>query len=173
MSSYQEFLRELPPKEMWGERIYITDDFNYSDSLNAAVELLDRNQSRGFGNRPAVFYKDRRITYDELAATVGKMCNALRSLGVKKGDRLLLRFPNNPTAIALWLATLRVGGVVVMVMPMLRARELSYRTNDAECSMVFCDAASIDEVRKAAPAMDTVTKILICDGKDEVYESFE
>jgi len=173
MSSYENFLRELPPKQMWGERIYITNDFQYPESLNASVELLDRNQQRGFGSRPSVFYKEKRITYDELAATVGKMSNALRKLGVVKGDRIMLRFPNNPTAVALWLAVLRVGGVVVMVMPMLRARELTYRTNDAECSMVFCDGASIDEVRKAETAMDTVTKILICDGKDEVYESFE
>ena len=173
MPSYQDFLKGLPPKEMWGERIYITDDCQYSDSLNAAVELIDRNQKLGFGNRPAIFYKDKRFTYDELAGIVGRMGNALRNLGVERGDRILLRFPNNPTAVALWLATLRIGAIAVMVMPMLRARELSYRTNDAECSLVLCDAASIDEVRKAEPAMDTVTKILICDGKDDVYESFK
>lgn len=173
MSSYQDFVKGLPPKEMWGERIYTTADFNYADSLNAGVELLDANIKRGFGDRPAIFYKDKRLTYSELAEITGKMGNALRKLGVKKGDRILLRFPNNPTAVALWLATLRIGAIAVMVMPMLRARELSYRTNDAECSLVLCDGASIDEVRKAETAMDTVTKVLICDGKDDVYESFE
>src|SRR5436305_9965192 len=166
MSSYTEFLKGLPPAEMWGERIYITGDFNYPESLNAAVELLDKNLERGFANRPAILYKDKKYSYKELADLVGKMGNALRKLGVQKGDRIMLRFPNTPTAVALWLATLRVGGIAVMVMPMLRARELSYRANDSECSLVLCDAASIDEVRKAAPAMDTVTKILICDWKD-------
>lgn len=173
MSSYKDFIKGLPPQEMWAERIYLTEDFNYSASLNAAVELLDRNIERSFGDRPAVLYKDTKLTYSDLAVMVGKMGNALRKLGVQSGDRILLRFPNNPTAVALWLATLRIGAIAVMVMPMLRARELSYRANDAECSVVLCDAASIDEVRKAAPAMDTVTKILICDGKDDVYESFE
>jgi 2-aminobenzoate-CoA ligase len=173
MSSYTEFIKGLPPREMWGERIYITSDFQYSELLNAAVELLDKNIERGFGNRPAVFYKDKQFTYSELGEMVGKMGNALRDLGVEKGDRILLRFPNNPTAVALWLATLRIGAIAVMVMPMLRARELSYRANDSECSLVLCDAASIDEVRKAEPAMDSVKKILICDGKDDVYESFE
>jgi 2-aminobenzoate-CoA ligase len=173
MPSYEDFLKGLPPKDMWGERIYITADFNYPDILNAAVELLDKNIERGFGSRPAVFYKDSTYTYSELADIVGKMGNALRKLGVKKGDRILLRFPNNPTAVALWLATLRIGAIAVMVMPMLRARELTYRANDSECSLVICDAASLDEVRKAAPAMDTVEKILVADGNDDVYESFE
>ena len=111
MSSYTDFLKGLPPEEMWGERIYITDDFHYSESLNATVELLDKNLEWGFGNRPAVFYKDQKFTYNELAAMTGKMGNALRSLGVGKGDRIMLRFPNTPTAVALWLAILRVGGV--------------------------------------------------------------
>src|SRR5512140_2535803 len=115
MSTYENFVRGLPPKEQWGERIYTTGDFAYPDPLNAAVQLLDVNIAKGFGSRPAVYYKDRTITYDEFAATVGKMGNALRKLGVQKGDRILLRFPNNPTAVALWLATLRVGGIVVMV----------------------------------------------------------
>jgi 2-aminobenzoate-CoA ligase len=168
-----DFLQGLPPREMWGERIYTTSDFNYPEKLNAACELLDKNIARGFGERPAVFYKDEVITYNELAERVGKMGNALRKLGAKKGDRIMLRFPNTPTAVALWLATLRIGGVAVMVMPMLRSRELSYRTNDAECSLVFCDAASIDEVRKAEPAMTSVDKIIICGGKDDVYDTFE
>ncbi|MEI8134692.1 MAG: benzoate-CoA ligase family protein [bacterium] len=173
MSTYAEFLKGMPPQEMWGERIYTTDDFNYPESLNAAVELLDKNIARGFGDRPALFYKDKKYTYSELAEIVGKMGNALRRLRVQKGDRVMMRFPNNPTAVAVWLATLRIGGIAVMVMPMLRARELTYRSNDSECSIVLCDIASIDEVRKAAPAMDTMRKILVCDGKDDVYESFE
>ncbi len=173
MSSYAEFLEGMPPRGMWGERIYTTPDFNYSESLNAAVELLDKNIEAGRANKPAVYYKDRVLTYGDLGAIVGQMGNALRKLGVEQGDRILLRFPNTPTAVATWLATLRIGAVAVMVMPMLRSRELVYRANDSECSLVICDALSIDEVRKAEPAMDTVKKILIADGKDDDYESFE
>jgi 2-aminobenzoate-CoA ligase len=158
---------------MWGERIYITGDFEYPEQLNAAVELLDHNLERGFGDRPALFYKDEVYSYRQLFSIVNKMGNALRKVGVKKGDRVLLRFPNNPIAVALWLATVKVGGVVVLIMPMLRAREISYRTNDAECSLVICDVASIDEVRKAEPAMDTVKRILVSGGIDSDYTSFE
>jgi 2-aminobenzoate-CoA ligase len=171
--SHKAFESQLPPQEMWGERIYITDDFDYPEQLNAAVELLDRNLERTFGDRPALYYKDETYTYRQLFALVNKMGNALRKVGLKKGDRVLLRFPNNPIAVALWLATIKVGGVVVLIMPMLRAREISYRTNDAECSLVICDIASVDEVRKAEPAMDTVKRILVSGGTDSDYTSFE
>ena len=171
--SYESFLAGLPPKELWPERIYITDDFTYPEQLNAGVELLDRNLERGFGNRVAIYYKEEKITYNELAKRVGQMSNALRSLGAERGDRIMIRFPNTPTAVALWLAIVRSGYVAVMIMPMLRAREIMYRANDAECSIVICDINSIDEVRKAEPAMDFVRKILVAGGKDSDYQSFE
>ncbi len=173
MSSYTDFLHGLPPQKMWGERVYVTDDFHYPDKLNAVVELLDKHVAEGRAANTAIYYKDQILSYGELAEMVAKMGNALRKLGVEQGDRILLRFPNNLTAVAIWLATLRIGAVAVMVMPMLRARELYYRSNDSECSLVLCDAASIDEIRKAEPALDTVKNILICDGKDERYKSFE
>ena len=171
--SYEQFSNELPPKEDWGERIYTLPELQYPAELNAAAELLDRNVALGRGNRPAIYYRDQMLTYNDLLERVNRMGNALKKLGVRKGDRIMLRFPNTPTAASAWLATLKIGGVAVTIMPMLRSREISYRANDAGCKIVLCDAASIDEVRKAEPAMETVKKILICDGSDSDYESFE
>jgi 2-aminobenzoate-CoA ligase len=171
--SYEKFLAELPPLEDWGERVYTRPEFDYPEELNAAAELLDRNIAEGRGSRPAIFYKDQVITYNELLTIVNKMGNALKKLGIQPGDRVLMRFPNNPTAVAAWLACLKIGGVAVMIMTMLRSREISYRANDAGCKLVLCDIGSIEEVQKAEPAMDTVEKILVTDGKHKTYDSFE
>jgi 2-aminobenzoate-CoA ligase len=171
--SYKQFSIQLPPIEDWGERIYSRPELQYPAELNAAAELLDRNVAEGRGARPAIFYKEEVITYDDLLKRVNQMGNALRKLGVGIGDRVMMRFPNTPTAVAAWLACLKIGGVAVMIMPMLRSREISYRANDAECKVVLCDAASIDEVQKAEPAMTTVDRILVTDGTHTSYESFE
>jgi 2-aminobenzoate-CoA ligase len=171
--SYQKFLNELPPLEDWGERVYTRPELQYPDELNAAAELLDRNVAEGRGARPAIYYKDEVITYDELLKRVNQMGNAMKKLGIKPGDRVLMRFPNNPTAVAAWLACLKIGGVAVMIMTMLRSREISYRANDAECKLVIADAASFDEVDKAANNMTTVEKILVSDGSFSSYRSFE
>lgn len=168
-----QFSEHLPPVEQWGKRIYETPDFAYPDRLNAAAELLDRNIDRGFTDKIAIYYKDQTLTYGELEAMVNRMGNAMLKIGVKKGDRIMLRFPNTPTAVALWLATLKIGAVAVKIMTMLRAREISYRANDAECSTIFCDAAWVEEVKKAENQCATVTNIFVCDGKDDQYRSFE
>ncbi len=171
--SHEKFLKDLPPIEDWGERIYTRPEFEYPDELNAAAELLDRNVVLGRAERPAIYYKDQIIHYGELLARVNKMGNALVKLGIQPGDRVMMRFPNNPTAVAVWLATLKVGGVAVMLMTMLRSREISYRANDAECKLVLCDAACIDEVEKAEPSMTTVENILVTDGSHPRYRTFE
>src|ERR1035437_8175688 len=112
--SYEKFLNDLPPIEDWGERIYTRPEFHYPEELNAAAELLDRNVAEGRGARPAIYYKDLVISYGELLASVNKMGNALKKLGIQPGDRVMMRFPNNPTAVAVWLAILKIGGVAVM-----------------------------------------------------------
>jgi 2-aminobenzoate-CoA ligase len=171
--SYTKFAQQLPPLSDWGERVYTRPELEYPQEINAAAELLDRNVALGRGARVAIYYKDQVITYNDLLKRVNKMGNALTKMGIGVGDRVLMRFPNNPTAVTAWLACLKIGGVAVMIMPMLRSREISYRANDAECKLVLCDIASIDEVRKAEPAMDTVKKILVTDGTDSDYDTFE
>ncbi|HET6512962.1 MAG TPA: benzoate-CoA ligase family protein [Candidatus Kapabacteria bacterium] len=172
-STSDQFGKFLPPVEHWGKRIYETSDFDYPPHLNAAVELLDANLERGFGDKIAVHYKEQTLTYNELHSMVNRMGNAMLKLGVKKGDRIMLRFPNTPTAVALWLATLKIGAVAVKIMTMLRSREISYRASDAECRYIFCDAAWIDEVKKAEPHCDTVEGIFVTNGRDEKYQTFE
>lgn len=172
-STTDQFGKYLPPVEHWGKRIYETQDFEYPQLLNAAAELLDANLERGLGEKIAIYYKDQTLTYRELYEMVNQMGNAMLDLGIKKGDRVMLRFPNTPTAVALWLATLKIGAVAVKIMTMLRSREISYRANDAECKAIFCDAAWADEVKKAQPHCETVEMIYVCNGSNDTYQSFE
>jgi 2-aminobenzoate-CoA ligase len=172
-STTDQFGKYLPPVEHWGKRIYETQDFEYPQLLNAAAELLDANLERGLGEKIAIYYKDQTLTYRELYEMVNQLGNAMLDLGIKKGDRVMLRFPNTPTAVALWLATLKIGAVAVKIMTMLRSREISYRANDAECKAIFCDAAWADEVKKAQPHCETVEMIYVCNGSNDTYQSFE
>jgi 2-aminobenzoate-CoA ligase len=169
----QPWLPNLPSLDMWSERVYTLPELQYPEKLNAARELLDRNVERGLGDKVALYYNDQSFTYRELQQRVNQMGNALKRLGVVPGDRIMLRFPNTATAVATWLATLKIGGVAVMIMPMLRSREISYRSNDAECKVILTEAKWVDEVRKAEPAMASVERILVTDGTDSDYTSFE
>src|ERR1044071_949082 len=104
--SFEKFAQQLPPRSDWGERVYTLLELVYPDQINVAAELLDRNVALGRGERVAIYYKDQAITYNELLSRVNKMGNAMQKLGIGIGDRVLMRFPNTPTAVAVWLACL-------------------------------------------------------------------
>jgi 2-aminobenzoate-CoA ligase len=121
-----------PPRELWPELLYTLPELQYPDRLNVAAELLDRHVDEGRGDRPAVLFEGRRLTYRELQSAVDRIGKGLRALGVGPGDRVMIRLTNRPAFHATWLAVQKIGAVAVSTMPMLRARELAHVIDDAE-----------------------------------------
>ena len=118
------FAREnLPPFDQWPD--LLLDRFDSPDRLNVGVELTDKMVEKGFGDHTALIGNGRRRTYKELADWTNRLASALvEDLGVKPGNRVLIRSANNPAMVACWLAATKAGAVVVNTMPMLRAGEL-------------------------------------------------
>ena len=135
----------LPAPEIWPD--LLLDGFDYPDQLNAGVELTDAMVAKGFGDYTALIGNGRRRTYKELADWTNRLANALvDDLGVKPGNRVLIRSANNPAMVACWLAATKAGAVVVNTMPMLRAGELAKYVEKAEISHALCDTRLMDEM---------------------------
>jgi 2-aminobenzoate-CoA ligase len=132
----------LPPHELWPEMRYDRiPELAYGPRLNCATELLDRAIERGWGDRIAFRWPEGQWTYAELLEQANRLANALvDDLGVKPGNRVLLRGYNGPQMVALWFAVLKAGGVVVCTMPLLRARELTFTADKARISLALTDA---------------------------------
>lgn len=134
----------LPPRSSWPEFIGL-EALDYPERLNAAVELLDGTIARMGGDRPAIRGEGPSWSYGELAAQVNRAANVLESIGVQPGNRVLLRGPNNPWLAVAWLAVLRVGGVVVTTMPLLRAGELEKLVDIAGVQFALVDHRFTEE----------------------------
>jgi 2-aminobenzoate-CoA ligase len=131
----------LPPLEQWPVLLPLP----YAEQLNCSVELLDRTIRVHGGDRPAVVGSDATWTYAELLDTVQRMSRVLIAWGVQPGNRVLLRSPNNAWLMASWLAVLRVGGVVVTTMPLLRRGELEKVVDIAKVQFALVDHRFLDE----------------------------
>ena len=119
----------LPPPDQWPD--LLLDGFDYPERLNAAVELTDAQVAAGHGDRVALIGNGRQRTYKELADWSNRLAHVLvENLGVKPGNRVLIRSANNPAMVACWLAATKAGAVVVNTMPMLRAAELALSGTD-------------------------------------------
>ena len=110
--------------------------------LNVCYNCVDRHlESRG--DQTAILWEgdnpeeDRNITYRELHEEICKFANALKGLGVKKGDRVCIYMPMIPEAAVAMLATARIGAVHSVVFGGFSPDALKDRINDSECSIVI------------------------------------
>ncbi len=144
------FMRDnLPAEETWPD--LLLKGFDYPDRLNAAVELTDAMVARGFGDHTALIGNGRARTYKELADWTNRLAHVLvDDLGIRPGNRVLLRSANNPAMVALWLAATKAGAVVVNTMPMLRAGELKKYIEKAQISHALFDTRLMEEMEAAA-----------------------
>lgn len=107
--------------------------------LNAAYNCVDRHVEAGQGDTPAIFWEpdepsqpSRVISYLELMQNVNRVANALKSHGVKKGDRVTLYLPMIPEAIFSILACARIGAVHSVVFAGFSPESLVSRIQDCD-----------------------------------------
>ncbi|AXI53714.1 Benzoate--CoA ligase (plasmid) [Pseudoseohaeicola sp. NH-UV-7] len=153
----------LPPETEWPD--FLLDGFAYPERLNVGVELTDRMVDRGFGDNTALIGNGRRRTYKELSDWTNRLAHALvDNLGIKPGNRVLIRSANNPAMVACWLAATKAGAVVVNTMPMLRAGELGAIVDKARITHALCDTRLMDEMAICAKASKTLKTVAGFDG---------
>jgi 2-aminobenzoate-CoA ligase len=145
----------LPPRSAWPDFLLDLPELQYPEHLNCVTELLDHWLAAGQGHRTCLISPDESLTYAALGERVNRIANVLtRDLGLKSGNRVLLRGPNNPMMVATYLAVIKAGGIVVATMPLLRARELSTVIAKARIGLALCDAR-LDEEMEGAKASAT------------------
>ncbi len=132
--------------------------------LNVAVNCLDRHLATR-GDQTAIIWEgddpadDARITYRELHEQVCRFGNALRDLGVRKGDRVTLYMPMIPEAAVAMLACARIGAVHSVVFGGFSPEALRGRIEDCESTVVVTADEGIRGA-KAVPLKDNVDKAI-------------
>ena len=109
--------------------------------LNASANCLDRHIRTARRNKAAFIWEgepgDRRtLTYFDLYRQVCQFANVLKSLGVKKGDRVALYLPLIPELAISMLACARIGAVHSVVFGGFSAESLRDRINDSSCKVL-------------------------------------
>jgi acetyl-CoA synthetase len=110
--------------------------------LNASANCLDRHVAAGNGNRVAIHWEGepgdtRTITYADLHAEVQRLANALKGLGVAKGDRVNIYLPMIPEAAVAMLACARIGAPHSVVFGGFSAQALVDRIDDAAAKVLI------------------------------------
>ncbi len=110
--------------------------------INVAHNCLDRHVEAGRGDRTALIWEGepgdtRTFSYAELHREVSQFSNALRGLGVEKGDRVTIYLPMIPEAAVAMLACTRIGAIHSVVFGGFSPDSLADRNNDAESKVLI------------------------------------
>jgi len=132
--------------------------------LNVSVNCLDRHLDTR-GDQPAIIWEsddpevDKTYTYKELHAEVCRFANGLKSLGVKKGDRVCIYMPMVAEAAIAMLACARIGAVHLIVFGGFSPDALKDRIVDSETALVIVTDESV-RGGKAVPLKSNADKAL-------------
>ncbi len=104
--------------------------------LNVSYNCLDRNVNNGLGDKVALIFEGdngevTKVTYKDLLARVSKFANALRGMGVKKGDRVVIYLPMSIEGVVAMQACARIGATHSIVFGGFSAQALRDRIEDA------------------------------------------
>ena len=142
--------------------------------LNITENCLDRHIANR-GNQTCILWEpnnpqqeSRKLTYIEVLAEVCRMANALKSLGVKKGDRVCIYLPMIPELAFALLACARIGAVHSVVFAGFSANSIKDRIDDSDCRFVI----TADGQNRGPKAMDLKSMVddalMNCAGVEKV-----
>ena len=139
--------------------------------LNTCYHALDHHVKNGLAGRIALIYDSpvtktvRKYTYGELLDQVARCAGGLASLGVGKGDRVVIYMPMIPEAVIAMLACARIGAIHSVVFGGFAPRELATRIEDAKPRVIISASCGI-EVAKIIPYKPLLDGALaMCDHK--------
>ncbi|MEE3204014.1 MAG: acetate--CoA ligase [Candidatus Neomarinimicrobiota bacterium] len=125
--------------------------------LNACYNCIDRHIEDGHGNDTAIIWEgndpnqSRKFSYNELLRDVSQFANALKSMGVEKGDRVCLYMQMIPELAVAVLACARIGAVHSVVFGAFSSDSLRDRINDSKCKILVTQDTGVRGTKQTIP----------------------
>src|ERR1044072_6555089 len=148
----------------------MSNPIEFPEHFDMADYFLYYNFDEGPENKTCLYYRDQSFTYGEVARRSNATGNALRSLGVRMEDRVLMVLRDCPEFVWPWFGAARIGAVISMVNPLLPADDYRYYLEYTRARAAIVHEAFIKPFSEAAEDAKYLRATLIVRNEDAVDE---
>lgn len=143
-------------------------DFRWEvpERYNIAADVVDKHDP----GRLAMLWEDwkgneRRLTFGDMQALTNRTANALRAVGVAEGDRVAVMVPPTPEAAATFLATYKIGAILLSLSILYGDDSIVHRLRDCAAKVIVTDEANRDRVDRVRNELPDLEHVLTTDGQ--------
>ena len=173
IKSPEKFWGKIAKRIDWFEPWDRVSNYNFTNGeinwftggkLNASYNCIDRHIDAGYGDEVAIIWEgndpkqSRKFTYQDLLKEVSLFANALKSLGVQKGDRVCLYMQMIPELAIAVLACARIGAVHSVVFGAFSSDSLRDRINDSECKILVTQDTGVRGKKQNIPMKENADR---------------
>jgi len=142
--------------------------WNIPEDYNIGIDVVDKHTKTNKKNKVALYWENEKeetdkFTFLEMKNLTNKFGNVLRDLGLKKGDRFLIRLPNLPEFQISFLGGVKIGAVPIPSSVMFREHEIEYRIKDSSSKAVITTSKYVEAVNKIKEKCPTLKHVIIVD----------
>ena len=127
-------------------RLIITKPWSkYYDNLPTNIKYFEGSlydavyaSAEKYPYNTAIEYYNNQITYKQFIKRINKCACALKTLGVKKGDKVTICMPNTPEEASMFYAINEIGAIANMIHPLSSEKEIEYYLNKSESKVMLC-----------------------------------
>ena len=132
-------------------------------NLHTLSDLSIYNCTR-FGPYTAIIYEDhqdvREYTNMHIAREAAQLATGLQTLGIDKGDRVIVMMLNSPEVIISYQAIARAGAIIIPVLPLLKGPEVRYIAENSAAKAIITDSNLLPLLRNVLADVPTMQHII-------------
>ncbi|MGH8011481.1 MAG: acyl-CoA synthetase [Candidatus Binataceae bacterium] len=142
--------------------------WNIPSDYNVAFDCVDRHTE--LRDKPALFYEDdegrvEQYTFGQIATLSKRFANALKGLGVKRGDVVALHVPQRPETAIAHIALYRLGAIALPISRLFGPDALLYRLNNSAARIIMLEPEGLEKIEPIRKELPDLKHVIIAGGK--------
>ncbi len=147
-------------------------DIEFPERFNMSDYFLYHNVEEGRADKTCLYFQDETYTYGDAVRLSNRAGNALRELGVRAEDRVLIVLPDCPEFVWTWFGTSRIGAVITMVNPLLPAVDYKYYLEYTRARIAVIHESLLENFTEAAQGARHLESVLVVGKERGEFHSF-